>query len=87
MIKELKTCPVCGGEGTYERHDDGWATCSRCGMEANSVAADAIEEMNTREERTCEYIGDEISGGCSVCRGWLDPDCAYCPHCGAKVCD
>ena len=37
------------------------------------------------QERTCEYIGDEISGGCSVCRGWLDPDCAYCPSCGAKV--
>ena len=37
--------------------------------------------------RTCEYIGDEISGGCSICRGWLDPACAYCPSCGAKVVD
>lgn len=36
-------------------------------------------------ERTCEYVGDEISGGCSECRGWLDPACAYCPNCGAKV--
>ena len=36
-------------------------------------------------ERTCEYLGDEISGGCSVCHGWLDPACAYCPSCGAKV--
>ena len=36
-------------------------------------------------ERTCEYVGDDVSGGCSECRGWLDPGCAYCPSCGAKV--
>ena len=36
-------------------------------------------------ERTCRYVGDEISGGCSECRGWLDPACSYCPHCGARV--
>ena len=36
-------------------------------------------------ERTCHYVGDEISGGCSECRGWLDPACSYCPSCGARV--
>lgn len=45
----------------------------------------AISAWNTRAERTCEYIGDDISGGCSECRGWLDPACAYCPNCGARV--
>ena len=35
--------------------------------------------------RTCRYVGDEISGGCSECRGWLDPACSYCPGCGARV--
>ena len=55
MSEEPKTCPVCGDEGTYERHGDGWASCSRCGMEANSVAANALEERSDREERTCHY--------------------------------
>lgn len=36
-------------------------------------------------ERTCHYVGDQISGGCSECRGWLDPACSYCPTCGARV--
>lgn len=36
-------------------------------------------------ERTCHYVGDQISGGCSECRGWLDPACTYCPSCGARV--
>ena len=50
-------------------------------------AAETIENLRDRlqAERTCEYIGDDVSGGCSVCRGWLDPACAYCPSCGAKV--
>ena len=47
--------------------------------------AESIVAWNTRAERTCEYVGDDISGGCSVCRGWLDPACAYCPNCGARV--
>ena len=55
--------------------------CEDCSRHAAMLLADLIEP----EERTCEYIGDEISGGCSVCRGWLDPACAYCPSCGAKV--
>lgn len=36
-------------------------------------------------QRTCRYVGDEVSGGCSEFRGWLDPGCSYCPSCGAKV--
>lgn len=40
---------------------------------------------NRRAERTCHYVGDEVSGGCSECRGWLDPACSYCPSCGARV--
>ena len=49
--------------------------------------ADYIELDGDRFERvrTCEYVGDEISGGCSECRGWLDPAYTYCPSCGAKV--
>ena len=44
-----------------------------------------IRKWNTRAERTCRYIGDDISGGCSECHGWLDPACSYCPSCGARV--
>ena len=51
-------------------------------------ARDAVaDKWNRRAERTCHYVGDEISGGCSECRGWLDPACSYCPCCGAKVVD
>lgn len=46
---------------------------------------EAIKAWNTRAERTCRYVGDDISGGCSECHGWLDPACSYCPSCGAKV--
>ena len=49
---------------------------------------DSLEDKYGRKyvrERTCEYIGDDVSGGCSVCCGWLDPACVYCPTCGAKV--
>lgn len=46
-----------------------------------------LKPLGWVRERTCRYIGDEVSGGCSECRGWLDPACAYCPSCGAKVVD
>lgn len=80
---DLKPCPFCGGEAVFMCGFDGKTTieCINCRvLMDNSIAA-----WNTRAERTCEYIGDEISGGCSECRGWLDPGCAYCPSCGRKV--
>ena len=79
-MNELKLCPVCGGENTYERHEDGWATCSRCGMEANSIAADVLEERSTRAERTCRIVKtwkdsdyvDDWNYNCSECGGFID---------------
>ena len=90
-MSELKLCPFCGGEalllGSYEHGyfvecHDCFAKTANFGSEGK---AESIVAWNTRAERTCEYVGDDISGGCSVCRGWLDPACAYCPNCGAKV--
>lgn len=93
MSEELKPCPFCGSEHTQVRYMGGkWqeqsafssgfrGECCDCGV----IEAEAARAWNARTERTCEYIGDEISGGCSVCRGWLDPDCAYCPSCGSRV--
>lgn len=52
---------------------------------AVDVTARDGETVRYVPERTCLYVGDEISGGCSECRGWLDPACAYCPSCGARV--
>ena len=96
---ELLTCPFCGSNFCETKYlggqwqepnafESGWrGECSDCGAltRAFPTEAEAIEAWNTRAERTCEYVGDEISGGCSECRGWLDPACAYCPSCGAKV--
>lgn len=88
-MSELKLCPVCGGEGTYERYEDGWAICNRCGMEANSVAADALEEMDTHAERTCRQDFLRVGFKCSGCGiKWFGlPQNAFrfCPMCGAKV--
>lgn len=75
MISERHTSLVLGGSwGRNERpaHIDVWHEAS-------------AETLRYVPERTCRYIGDEISGGCSECRGWLDPACSYCPSCGARV--
>ena len=45
----------------------------------------ALAEIGYVKQRTCRYVGDDISGGCSECHGWLDPACSYCPSCGARV--
>lgn len=88
MNDTLKRCPVCNGEGTYEHHADGWATCSKCGMEANSVAAEALEARNTSRERTCHNADKTGIVGrfeCSECE-WIEADePIYCGGCGAKV--
>lgn len=87
----LKPCPFCGGEAHIEHGLVTWAVVCPCSSHVfygcEKDKAKTVEAWNTRAERTCHYVGDEISGGCSECRGWLDPACAYCPSCGAKVVD
>ena len=97
MNEKLKRCPVCGCKGTYERHEDGWATCSNCGMEANKEAADVLEEICTHRfeaqpdeaERTCRDIGDKDTGWfkCSHCGASLSADCidGFTPDIHIKV--
>ncbi len=53
--------------------------------EFQDVADRLAELIEPVPERTCHYVGDDISGGCSECRGWLDPACSYYPNCGARV--
>ena len=91
-MDKLKPCPFCGGEATKMTSSDGFTSigCLECNpvfgvMVQATTEAEAIKAWNTRAERTCKYAGDEISGGCSECHGWLDPACAYYPSCGAKV--
>lgn len=90
--ERLLPCPFCGGEADiWEEYRNTWNVyCTRCGAETGYPAgsfpeAEAVAAWNRRFERTCRYVGDEASGGCSECRGWLDPGCSYCPSCGAKV--
>lgn len=89
-MSDLKPCPFCGGEaskrlfykGKYRVH------CNVCDAHSGDVCdteAEAIAAWNSRAERTCGYVGDEINGRCSECQGWLDQGFAYCPNCGAKV--
>lgn len=97
---ELLPCPFCGGSAEIiTTHiasgiEFAEAVCRRCYAAVHSNGEFATEEeasmsaaqgWNHRVERTCHYVGDEISGGCSECRGWLDLACAYCPSCGARV--
>lgn len=92
MPETLKPCPFCGGvhielicmgTGLDDPHV---VQCDDCDASASGMSRDeAAAAWNRRAERTCRYVGDEISGGCSECRGWLDPACSYCPSCGARV--
>ena len=74
-------CNVCDANS-----DDVWDTEAEAiaAWNRRSVTASAVYGFKAAE-RTCEYVGDDVSGGCSECRGWLDPACAYCPSCGARV--
>lgn len=91
--KELGGCPYYDDcdQAEYEQCEMHSVVCNvhRGGCGASSgyffTAEEAISAWNRRAERTCRYVGDEISGGCSECRGWLDPACSYCPSCGARV--
>ena len=90
MDEMLKPCPFCGGEAIYGKSEASGrvrAVCVDCLASTDWLAGtdEAAAAWNSRAERTCHYVGDEISGGCSECRGWLDPACSYCPSCGARV--
>ena len=100
MNETLKRCPVCGGDGTYERHEDGWATCSRCGMEANSVAADCFDDRTCYNENEGHDSNEFVCSACHIRLAdfaeIVEEDgqaykfyyaLRYCPCCGAKVVD
>lgn len=96
MSEMLKPCPFCGGGAHIKEvvsccetvYSVGCPDSECMGFETllcKPTPEEAIAAWNRRAERTCRYVGDEISGGCSECRGWLDPACSYCPSCGARV--
>lgn len=92
-MSDLKPCPFCGGKAemlTAESMNGGYLfgiMCNDCRSRGDvyDTEAEAIAAWNSRAERTCEYVGDEINGRCSECQGWLDQGFAYCPNCGAKA--
>lgn len=96
MAETMKPCPFCGGEAHIKEvvsscetvYSVGCSDSECMGFETllcKPTPEEAAAAWNRRAERTCRYVGDEISGGCSECRGWLDPACSYCPSCGARV--
>lgn len=92
MDKTLEACPFCGAPAEMVRNGSGdyFARCTNGQCAAKTRLYHENENgariaWNRRVERTCRYVGDEFSGGCSECRGWLDPACSYCPSCGARV--
>ena len=96
MGEALLPCPFCGGTAHIKEvvsacsvvYTVGCSDSECMGFETllcKTTPEEAVAAWNRRAERTCRYVGDEISGWCSECRGWLDPSCSYCPSCGARV--
>lgn len=94
-------CPFCGGTAELCCHDAtgvAWVRCMSCGVTSNGGrASQAVEEWNTRTERTCQQV--DVTGrfkpyvthmtACSLCGETLAVDeyhaPNFCPNCGAKV--
>ena len=95
---ELRPCPFCGGRAkhVYFSFTDAHSVwCRNCGAESNEfdTEAEAIEAWNTRAERTCRNVADQVVlFECSEC-GAKTVDAVgnytqeYCAACGRKVQD
>lgn len=97
---ELLPCPFCGGVPEMMTSSDGFTSIGCMGHSVFGVMiqagteAEAVEDWNTRAERTCrEVMVDKFFRGCSEC-GYMweymygigkrvRPN--YCPNCGAWV--
>ena len=83
-MTELKPCPFCGGEAemlTAESMNGGYLfgiMCNDCRSRGDvyGTEAEAIAAWNTRYERTCRNIKDQLRGigatefMCSECRAY-----------------
>ena len=101
----LKPCPFCGGiaETNVYGATGEWTVKCPCGAEMNRLVyteAEAIEAWNTRAERTCQNLVEEVDWTdyhdfeCSECHASMRQNgnapggvFTYCPNCGAKVVD
>lgn len=99
---ELLPCPFCGGEaGIYEEIPGGYIIqCHECcGQIGIMTKQRVVEAWNTRHERTCKLIRQEVElpeslkdcdieinvYECSECGEPAFSNYNYCPNCGARV--
>lgn len=76
MEEKLLPCPFCGGEAEKMMSDDGFTSigCLHCNplwgvMVQHNVESIAVERWNTRAERTCHAVREDIH---------LLPSCSRC---------
>lgn len=91
-MADLEPCPFCGGEAEIRGSILLFVQCTKCrtryGDSYHANKAVAIAAWNTRAERTCHYVCDNLEWDmptCSECGSeWVEAY-NYCPDCGAKV--
>lgn len=104
IMSELLPCPFCGGEADIKK----WTStpfaivvcktkdcpCSSFGTNCYNNEQEAIEAWNTRTERTCKVLNEEVDDlyetvftnlSCGHYYNGCKEFVNYCPRCGAKV--
>lgn len=98
-MSELLSCPFCGSSRVEVVGHFPFVRCKECEAETDNYddKEAAAEAWNTRAERTCEIVHDDLlseqyygpMARCSHCGAALPEEFIgpyyYCPRCGAKV--
>ena len=95
-MSKLLSCPFCGWKASERTVGDYFQIgCPNYACIAYIIdmpvylsRQEAVNDWNTRAERTCEIVDSEnkfVNWECSACGEEIKYSDNYCPNCGAKV--